>query len=95
MGKTLDGLQAEARRGPGHKSIRHRPTVLAAPATADRYSAVCVERDASVLIFLDTGAENGRAWVIVDDSTVDAARRVTEIVDEIVARSGEAGVDAE
>ena len=48
-----------------------------------------------MLIFLDTGAENGRAWVIVDDSTLDAARRVTEIVDEIVARSGEAGVDAE
>ena len=47
-----------------------------------------------MLIFLDTGAENGRAWVIVDDSSDNPARRVTEIVDEIVARSGEARVEA-
>jgi hypothetical protein len=51
-------------------------------------------RDAGLLIGLNTDAENGRAWVIVDDSAVDAARRVTEIIDEVVASSGEAGVEA-
>lgn len=51
-------------------------------------------REAGLLIGLNTDAENGRAWVIVDDSTVDAALRVTEIVDQIIARSGETGVEA-
>ncbi len=51
-------------------------------------------RDAALLIGLNTDAENGRAWVIVDDSSDNPARRVTEIVDEIVARSGEARVEA-
>ena len=44
-------------------------------------------REAGLLIGLNTDVENGRAWVIVDDSTDEAAGRVTEIVDEILARS--------
>ena len=51
-------------------------------------------REAGLLIGLHTDAENGRAWVIVNDSTDNAACRVTEIVDKIIARSGEAGVEA-
>ena len=44
-------------------------------------------READLLIGLNTDAENGRAWVIVDDSTDEAAGRVAEIVAEVLARS--------